>query len=163
VALVCFVRRFLSDGNNYKDCGHPCETNTVHLRDSAGADHLVLADMGCRNTVFNAQAQSGAHFATQLLQAGFSSFRVELVDEPMHQVKPLLNGYRALLNGDIAPRDFWKDLQEIPDANGAPQGVSSGSLRPGSERRRGKDEMKLTAAQVDPKWEKAQRGGAPFL
>jgi hypothetical protein len=21
--------RFLSDGNNYTDCGHPCETNTV--------------------------------------------------------------------------------------------------------------------------------------
>ena len=31
----------------------------MHLRDQEGADHLVLADMGCRNTVFNAQAQSG--------------------------------------------------------------------------------------------------------
>jgi hypothetical protein len=31
----------------------------VHLRDDKGADHLVLADQGCRNTVFNAQAQSG--------------------------------------------------------------------------------------------------------
>lgn len=32
----------------------------MHLRDGQGKDHLVLADMGCRNTIFNAQAQSGA-------------------------------------------------------------------------------------------------------
>ena len=51
--------RFLSTGNSYKDCGHPCEAATLHLRDPQGADHLVLADMGCRNTVFNARAQSG--------------------------------------------------------------------------------------------------------
>lgn len=37
--------RFLSDGNDYRDCGHPCERHTVQLRDSAGAEHLVLADM----------------------------------------------------------------------------------------------------------------------
>lgn len=40
-------------------CGHPCEKSNVHLRDEQGKDHLVLADMGCRNTVFNAAAQSG--------------------------------------------------------------------------------------------------------
>lgn len=51
--------RFLSEGNSYVDCGHPCERHDVRLRDDAGAQHLVLADMGCRNTVFNAQAQSG--------------------------------------------------------------------------------------------------------
>jgi hypothetical protein len=28
----------------------------------------------------------------------------------------------------------------------------TGSLRPGSERRRDKSEMKPTAAQIDPKW-----------
>jgi hypothetical protein len=39
------VRRFLSDGNDYRDCGHPCEQHSVQLRDSSGADHLVLADM----------------------------------------------------------------------------------------------------------------------
>lgn len=40
--------RFLSEGNSYLDCGHPCEQNMVHLRDHQGLDHLVLADMGCR-------------------------------------------------------------------------------------------------------------------
>ena len=57
----CVFCRFLSDGNSYLDCGHPCESNSVHLRDGSGKDHLVLADEGCRNTVFNAQAQSGEH------------------------------------------------------------------------------------------------------
>jgi hypothetical protein len=42
------LHRFLSSGNSYLDCGHPCEKSTVHLRDHQGQDHLVLADMGCR-------------------------------------------------------------------------------------------------------------------
>jgi len=34
----------------YKDCGHPCESSNIHLRDGEGKDHLVLADMvGCFN------------------------------------------------------------------------------------------------------------------
>lgn len=36
--------RFLSDGSDYRDCGHPCERHSVQLRDASG-DHLVLADM----------------------------------------------------------------------------------------------------------------------
>ena len=56
----CVFARFLSDGNDFRDCGRPCERHTLHLRDAASADHLVLADEGCRNTVFNAAAQSGA-------------------------------------------------------------------------------------------------------
>jgi hypothetical protein len=59
VLLFWSPHRFLSTGNSYKDCGHPCESSTLHVRDPQGADHLVLADMGCRNTVFNAKAQSG--------------------------------------------------------------------------------------------------------
>jgi len=47
----CVFARFLSCGNSFLDCGHPCEVHSVHLRDHQGEDHLVLADMGCRNTV----------------------------------------------------------------------------------------------------------------
>ena len=53
----CVFARFLSNGNSYLDCGHVCTGHNVHLRDQTGADNLVLADMGCRNTVFAAQAQ----------------------------------------------------------------------------------------------------------
>lgn len=106
--------------------GHPCEKHTVHLRDTQGADHLVLADMGCRNTVFNAQAQSGAFFASDMLRAGITAFRVELVDEPAHVVGPLLQGYRDVLDGGRTPGDLWSWLRTLPDANGRAHGVSPG-------------------------------------
>jgi hypothetical protein len=61
-------------------------------------------------------------------QSGFESFRIELVDEPAHQVAPLLEGYRALLRSEISWRDLWQDLQDVPDANGTPQGVAKGIL-----------------------------------
>jgi hypothetical protein len=32
----CVFCRFMSKGSDYRDCGHPCETNTVHLRDDKG-------------------------------------------------------------------------------------------------------------------------------
>ncbi|KAJ1493574.1 peptidase family U32-domain-containing protein [Baffinella frigidus] len=84
----CVFCKTLSDGNSYKDCGHPCESNTIHLSDPQGNDHLVLADMGCRNTVvFNARAQSGAFYLQDLRDAGYRSFRIELVDEHGGQVR----------------------------------------------------------------------------
>ena len=63
----CVFARFLSNGDSHLDCGRPCESHALHLRDAQGADHLVLADEGCRNTVFNAQAQSGARVPRNFL------------------------------------------------------------------------------------------------
>lgn len=77
----CVFARFLSNGNSYIDCGHACTRHNVHLRDQTGADNLVLADMGCRNTVFSAQAQSGAYSLMQWIDTGARHFRIELVDE----------------------------------------------------------------------------------
>ncbi len=74
--------------------GHPCERHHVHLRDDKGADHLLLADMGCRNTLFNAAAQSGAFYLSDMLKAGIRHYRVELVDQPAEVVAPLLENYR---------------------------------------------------------------------
>jgi putative protease len=37
----CVFCRFLSEGNSYIDCGHPCESNTVHLR-SEGTYHRLF-------------------------------------------------------------------------------------------------------------------------
>jgi len=157
----CVFCRFLSDGNSYKDCGHPCEKHTVHLRDTQGADHLVLADMGCRNTVFNAQAQSGAFFASDMLRAGITAFRVELVDEPAHVVGPLLQGYRDVLDGSRTPGDLWSWLRTLPDANGRAHGVSPGSLGAGATRTdRPRESMKPTAAALKAA-QQAGGSGAP--
>jgi putative protease len=48
----------------------------------------------CRNTVYNAAAQSGLYYLPRLAAAGYGSFRVELVDEAPEVVQQLLEGYR---------------------------------------------------------------------
>eukprot|EP00636_Phaeomonas_parva_P019277 CAMPEP_0118883032 /NCGR_PEP_ID=MMETSP1163-20130328/22176_1 /TAXON_ID=124430 /ORGANISM="Phaeomonas parva, Strain CCMP2877" /LENGTH=1096 /DNA_ID=CAMNT_0006820315 /DNA_START=59 /DNA_END=3349 /DNA_ORIENTATION=+ len=149
----CVFCRFLSDGNSYKDCGHPCESHTMHLRDQAGADHLVLADMGCRNTVFNAKAQSALPVLEDLLSAGLRRMRIELVDEPAAAVPVLLEAYRgaaeAILSfesdAEIAVSDAWAVLETLPDANGRAQGLDLGSLASRTEVKR--KDMKRTAYQ----------------
>ncbi|KAG2496534.1 hypothetical protein HYH03_005358 [Edaphochlamys debaryana] len=147
----CVFARFLSEGDSYKDCGHPCERHRLHLRDDKGADHLVLADMGCRNTVFNAKAQSGVFHLRDLLRAGFRTVRVELVDEAPEAVAPLLEGYRDVILGRRGPGDLWRYLSTLPDANGNAHGVDAGSLAPAQERARGA--MKPTAAALKQRQE----------
>ncbi|GLI60382.1 hypothetical protein VaNZ11_002388 [Volvox africanus] len=153
----CVFCRFLSNGNSYKDCGHPCETHRLHLRDDTGADHLVLADMGCRNTVFNAKAQSGVFYLRDLIRAGFRTVRIELVDEQPQYVAPLLEGYRDVILGRRGPGDLWRWLGTLPDANGAVHGVDTGSLQVQKERSRGG--MKPTAAAL----KQQERLGRPLL
>ncbi|KAH8071784.1 collagenase [Aureococcus anophagefferens] len=87
-------RAKLEAGDSFENCGHVCERHTIHLRDEAGADHVVLADMGCRNTVFNAQAQSRrtlGSWSTEHLE-----YRVEFVDESPAAVAAVLGAYRDL-------------------------------------------------------------------
>ena len=140
----CVFCRFLSEGNSHKDCGHPCETTRVHLRDGEGSDHLVLADMGCRNTVFNAKAQSGAEYIHELTSAGITRFRVELVDEPAEIVSPLLEAYKDCLLGLKKGRDVVELVGSFPDANGRSHGAGRGSFEVKKEIDR--TSMKSTAA-----------------
>ena len=44
-------------------------------------DHPVEADVGCRNTVFHAAAQSAAGVVPLLRRSGVRRFRIELVRE----------------------------------------------------------------------------------
>ena len=152
----CVFCRFLSDGNSYKDCGHPCESADVHLRDGEGKDHLVLADMGCRNTVFNAQAQSGAEYVHELVAAGVRRFRVELVDEPGSVVAPLMDAYRQVLAGERHGAEVVEWVGSLPDANGRSHGAGRGSLEVRKERDRGT--MKQTAAAKNAAARMAAKG-----
>jgi hypothetical protein len=130
----CVFCRFLSDGNSYLDCGHPCEKHALHLRDGEGRDNAVLADQGCRNTVFASQAQSGAWELERLTRAGYGTLRLELVDEPAELVRPLLNRHRRALSGELSTGELWRWLGSLPDRHGKVQGVTSGSLRVRDER-----------------------------
>jgi U32 family peptidase len=96
----CVYAHLLSKGSDYRSCGRPCEAHKLALRDFAGHDHPVVVDVACRNTVFNAQAQSAAPLVPELLALGVQRFRVEFVWETAEQVAQTLGAYRALLRGE---------------------------------------------------------------
>jgi putative protease len=119
----CVFCAFLSDGKDYRDCGRPCDSHAVALRDRVGALLPLKADAGCRNTVFNNRAQTGAEFLKQLLEAGARSFRVEFVTESPDEVRHTLERYQALLEGRISGAELWKELKLINQI-----GVTRGQL-----------------------------------
>jgi len=120
-----------------QDCGHVCTRNNVHLRDQNSKDNLVLADMGCRNTVFMSEAQSGAYDVHEWVKARVGSLRVEMVDESGMDAVKIISSYLRFLDGDIYADDLWDVLEEIPDSNGRLGGVGVGSLRNDRERKSG--------------------------
>lgn len=99
----CVYAHLLSHGKDYKTCGRPCEAHRIALRDYAGHEHPVIVDVGCRNTVFNAQAQSAAPLVPELLALGVRRFRVELVWEGAADTARILGAYRQLLAGQLSP------------------------------------------------------------
>ncbi len=96
----CVFCAFLSEGKDFTDCGRPCESHVVHLRDRVGQLHRLAADTGCRNTLFNGRAQSGARFFRELREAGLRRFRVELLDESRAGAEETIRAYQALLRGE---------------------------------------------------------------
>ena len=78
----------------------------MKLRDRVGSEHLVKADVGCRNTVFNARAQSGAQCAQALLAAGLRRFRVEFLSENRSEARHLIRVYRQLLKERFPGKKF---------------------------------------------------------
>ncbi|MDB6128591.1 MAG: peptidase, partial [Verrucomicrobia bacterium] len=107
----CVFCAFLSTGKDYRDCGRPCDTHRVALRDRVGAELPLRADAGCRNTVFNNRAQTGAEYVARFLELGARSFRVEFVNEPADEVTRTLNRYQRLLRGEISGNELWRELK----------------------------------------------------
>ncbi len=107
----CVFCAFLSSGKDYRDCGRPCDVHDVRLRDRVGAEHPLKADAGCRNTVFNSQAQTGAEFVERLLALGVRNFRVEFLNEPPAEVERTIAKYRQLLRGEISGTQLWRELK----------------------------------------------------
>lgn len=107
----CVFCAFLSSGKDYRDCGRPCDVHEVRLRDRVGREHPLKADVGCRNTVFNAQAQTGAEFVQRLLTLGARHFRVEFLNESPAEVTRILARYRQLLRGEITGSQLWRELK----------------------------------------------------
>jgi putative protease len=120
----CVFAAFLSSGKDWRDCGRPCDRHTVELRDRVGAESPVVPDAGCRNTVFNAHAQSAAEYVGRMLALGLRHFRVELLRETAVQVGPLLERYARVLSGLDDGRGTWRQLRALNQL-----GVTCGTLQ----------------------------------
>jgi putative protease len=107
----CVFCAFLSEGTDHTNCGRPCEKHQVKLRDRTGVEHILQADAGCRNTVFNGTAQTGAEAVHRLMQLGVRQFRLEFLDETPAQVTQIIQRYQALLEGTLSGASLWKDLK----------------------------------------------------
>jgi putative protease len=107
----CVFCAFLSKGTDYTNCGRPCEKHDVKLRDRVGVEHPIKADAGCRNTVFNGLAQTGAGCASRLLSLGVRYFRIEFLNESPEQVAKIFQRYAQLLRGEINGDDVWREFR----------------------------------------------------
>ena len=108
----CVFCTVLSPGTNKSNCGRPCDRHEVKLRDRLGVEHVLHADIGCRNTLYNGHAQSGAEAAPKLLRMGIEHFRIELLrDAPVTETSRLLGLYGDLLAGKIDGPSVWKSLK----------------------------------------------------
>ncbi len=119
----CVFCAFLSKGKDYHDCGRPCEKHRVHLKDRVGAEFPLKADAGCRNTVYNNRAQTGAEYAHRLIELGARHFRVEFMNEGPAEVLRTIAAYERLLRGDLDGATLWRELKLINQ-----MGVTRGQL-----------------------------------
>lgn len=119
----CVFCRYLSEGTDHTNCGHPCETHTVSLRDANGRRHAVLADVGCRNTVFGAEAQAATHQLDPWIRSGIRHFRVEFVHQSERQVTEIGTAFKQFFAQQIDSTELTLRLNRYTD-----QGITDGSL-----------------------------------
>jgi U32 family peptidase len=82
-----------------------------------------MADAGCRNTVFGAEAQQAAAHMEDWLKAGIRHFRLEFAHETAEQTAAVAEAFRDMLEGHMSARELAQDLQRA-----APEGITEGSL-----------------------------------
>jgi putative protease len=119
----CVFCRFMSKGTSYLDCGHPCEKHQVALRDIQGRKHPVMADVGCRNTVFGAEAQVASGYIDQMIDSGIMHYRLEFVHESGKAVRQVARAFLDYFSGKNTSADLGQRLNKI-----APEGTTEGSL-----------------------------------
>jgi len=113
----CVFSRFLSDGRDFRDCGHPCEKHRLALRDARGREHPVMADVGCRNTVFSGEPQTAARHLGRWWQAGLRDLRLEFVHESGRDVRSVTAAFTAALaaldHGEFTPGPLQRALEAV--------------------------------------------------
>jgi putative protease len=95
----CVFAAFLSEGSSFRDCGKPCEQHEVRLKDQFQNWHQIKADQECRNTMFNAKAQSAGRYLEGWAQQGLGYVRYEALKERGEELVTKLSAHIDLLEG----------------------------------------------------------------
>ncbi len=122
----CVFCHTLSTGTDVTNCGRPCDVHRVRLRDRTGAEFPLLADTGCRNTVYNSVPQSAAEYLPRMQALGLRNFRIELLLEKPEEVAGLLERYARVAAGLDDGRQAWRGLQVLNQL-----GVTRGTFQTG--------------------------------
>ncbi len=107
----CVFCAFLSPGTDKTNCGRPCDEHDVKLRDRVGKEHPLKADVGCRNTLFNAVPQTAAESLPRLVAGGARHLRIEFLDDSPEMVQRTIGLYREALTGARDAKTLWHDLK----------------------------------------------------
>jgi putative protease len=107
----CVFCAALSPGTDRTNCGRPCDVHQVRMRDRIGMEHVLTADVGCRNTLYNAVPQSAAEATPQLLARGLRDFRIELLTDGGEEIRALVELYRDLLASRVSGHHVWQRLK----------------------------------------------------
>jgi U32 family peptidase len=107
----CVYCAFLSPGTDATNCGRPCDIHDVKLRDRVGKDHPLKADVGCRNTLYNAVPQTAAEFLPRLLNHGVRFLRIEFLDDTPAAVRRTIMLYREVIAGERDGKSLWRELK----------------------------------------------------
>jgi putative protease len=107
----CVFCAFLSPGTDATNCGRPCDHHDVKLRDRVGAEHPLKADVGCRNTLYNAVPQTAVEYLPRLVSRGARHLRIEFLDDNQAAVKRTIGLYRDAIDGRRDVKGLWRELR----------------------------------------------------
>jgi putative protease len=82
-----------------------------------------MADVGCRNTVFGAEAQEASAHLDLWKTAGICHFRLEFAHETGAQVRQVTRLFERAVSGEITSAQLTRELKAA-----APEGITQGSL-----------------------------------
>ena len=119
----CVFAHTLSTGKDFRDCGRPCEKHTVDLGDRVGQPHPLIPDVGCRNTLFNALAQTAAEYVPDMRAMGIRNFRIEMLRESGVETQRVVEQYAKVLAGLEEPKVAIHSLKVLNQL-----GVTRGTL-----------------------------------
>ncbi len=119
----CVFAAFLSNGSSFRDCGKPCEKHEVKLKDQFQNWHQIKADQECRNTMYNAKAQSASRFFSNWSQLGLGVVRIEALKERGSELIEKILNHLKFFDGELSTENLLNTLNAYES-----YGISEGAL-----------------------------------